>query len=216
MTTVAPADLTPKDVAALCRVTLDTVRRWTRSGRLPAPYKIGRMIRWRQDDIDAWRRKISGQDIALTPSETAWAETEDDEVLLTLASQAAPPTRVARIERAAAESGALTAATLASMLAARRELMDVLKCYADYIGEDGVASSARNDADGRRTFVAWSSHVNRILGVHRDDQDQHSMIRRAMAYAAVAEIIEHGMAENKNRAEINAAAFGAIHRARGV
>lgn len=209
-------DLTTKETAALCKISVETLHRWTRAGQFPAPYKVGRRCWWRQADIEAWRRKISGQDIALTPSEAAWAETEDDEVLLTLASQAAPPTRVARIERAAAESGALTAATLASMLAARRELMDVLKCYADYIGEDGVASSARNDADGRRTFVAWSAHVNRILGVHRDDQDQHSMIRRAMAYAAVAEIIEHGMAENKNRAEINAAAFGAIHRTRGV
>ncbi len=44
--------LTPKEVATQFRVTQATVRRWTREGLVPA-VKVGKTIRFREEDIDA-------------------------------------------------------------------------------------------------------------------------------------------------------------------
>lgn len=46
--------LTAREVAALCQVSLSTIARWRRAGELPAPKKIGRLVRWAKSDIVAW------------------------------------------------------------------------------------------------------------------------------------------------------------------
>jgi excisionase family DNA binding protein len=49
-----PPFLTPQEVSELLQVSVQTVRRWIKKGKLPA-YKVGpRMWRIRQIDLDAW------------------------------------------------------------------------------------------------------------------------------------------------------------------
>jgi predicted DNA-binding transcriptional regulator AlpA len=44
--------LTPKEVAALLRVDVRTVRRWMEMGRLPQPRRINdRVLYWRRGDV---------------------------------------------------------------------------------------------------------------------------------------------------------------------
>jgi len=43
-----------KDVAKLLRVSVRTVWTWRDMGRLPAPVKIGRCVRWRRQDVEEW------------------------------------------------------------------------------------------------------------------------------------------------------------------
>jgi excisionase family DNA binding protein len=45
--------LTPQEVSDLLRVSVYTVRRWIKQGRLPA-YKVGRVWRIRESDLDTW------------------------------------------------------------------------------------------------------------------------------------------------------------------
>ncbi len=48
----ASAMLSAADLSDLLRVSLNTVWRWSRSGRLPAPKKIGpNSTRWRAGDV---------------------------------------------------------------------------------------------------------------------------------------------------------------------
>jgi len=49
-----PLLLTAKDIAALCGVSVRTVWEWRAAGRLPAPIRLGRLIRWRRKDIEDW------------------------------------------------------------------------------------------------------------------------------------------------------------------
>uniref|UniRef100_A0A7C2K129 DNA-binding protein n=1 Tax=Schlesneria paludicola TaxID=360056 RepID=A0A7C2K129_9PLAN len=42
------------DVAALLKSSARHVRRLSDAGRMPLPLKIGRLVRWRQSDIDGW------------------------------------------------------------------------------------------------------------------------------------------------------------------
>ena len=42
-----------RDVAAQLDVSIRTVWLWTRSGRLPEPIRLGKVVRWRQADINA-------------------------------------------------------------------------------------------------------------------------------------------------------------------
>ena len=43
------------EVLSRCGVSYTTVWRWVRSGRFPAPVKIGpRAVRWRESEIEAW------------------------------------------------------------------------------------------------------------------------------------------------------------------
>jgi len=42
------------ELANMLDVSTGTVRRWWATGILPAPLKIGRSIRWRNADIQAW------------------------------------------------------------------------------------------------------------------------------------------------------------------
>lgn len=45
---------TVKDVAAALKVGTRTVWQWSQDGILPAPIKLGRLRRWRPEDIQAW------------------------------------------------------------------------------------------------------------------------------------------------------------------
>jgi len=45
--------LTPQEVSDLLRVSVQTVRRWIKEGRLPA-YKVGRVWRIGKVDLDQW------------------------------------------------------------------------------------------------------------------------------------------------------------------
>ncbi len=44
--------VTMKEVCGIYSVTRFTVRRWVREGILPAPIKMGRLLRWRPQDIE--------------------------------------------------------------------------------------------------------------------------------------------------------------------
>ena len=45
--------LTPQEVSDLLRISIHTVRRWIKEGKLPA-YKVGRAWRIRKVDLDEW------------------------------------------------------------------------------------------------------------------------------------------------------------------
>jgi excisionase family DNA binding protein len=45
--------LTPQEVSDLLRVSIHTVRRWIKEGKLPA-YKVGRVWRISKTDLDKW------------------------------------------------------------------------------------------------------------------------------------------------------------------
>jgi len=49
-----PALLDVDQVAALCGCSTRHVRRLADAGRMPAPVKLGALIRWRRADLDAW------------------------------------------------------------------------------------------------------------------------------------------------------------------
>jgi predicted DNA-binding transcriptional regulator AlpA len=51
---IEPILLTARQVAALCQVSLSTVGRRHKTGDMPAPNKIGRLVRWSKADIVAW------------------------------------------------------------------------------------------------------------------------------------------------------------------
>jgi excisionase family DNA binding protein len=46
--------LSPQDLADLCGVPLATVYRWNHYGEGPIPLHIGRHVRYRPADVDAW------------------------------------------------------------------------------------------------------------------------------------------------------------------
>lgn len=50
---IEPEDrLTTKDIAALCGVTIQTIGKWARNGKLPAPMELSARVRyWRRTDI---------------------------------------------------------------------------------------------------------------------------------------------------------------------
>lgn len=49
-----PLLLSARDLAALLRLSLRTIRAMDAAGKLPAPLRIGGSVRWRTDDIRAW------------------------------------------------------------------------------------------------------------------------------------------------------------------
>jgi excisionase family DNA binding protein len=53
--------LTEADLAKLLKVTVRTVRRWRAEGSGPRALKIGRGVRYRRADVDAWLQ-TKGQD----------------------------------------------------------------------------------------------------------------------------------------------------------
>lgn len=46
--------ITADELATLLGLSARTVWRMHSAGRLPAPVKLGRAVRWRQKEIDAW------------------------------------------------------------------------------------------------------------------------------------------------------------------
>jgi excisionase family DNA binding protein len=48
--------LTAVQVAQVLGVSRATVWRMHASGRLPSPVRFGRVVRWRQDELEAWLR----------------------------------------------------------------------------------------------------------------------------------------------------------------
>lgn len=55
--------LTDRQVAELLAVSPDTVRRWAARGELPC-IRLGRLLRFRPSDVDAWLRRRTSEDIA--------------------------------------------------------------------------------------------------------------------------------------------------------
>lgn len=45
---------TIEDVAAFLRVSIDAARHMRRQRQLPEPIKMGRSLRWRRSDLEAW------------------------------------------------------------------------------------------------------------------------------------------------------------------
>ena len=59
METVGDKLLRIKDVAAMCSVRTQTVRRWAARGILPPPVRIGgKDLFWRESDIAQWMRAL--------------------------------------------------------------------------------------------------------------------------------------------------------------
>lgn len=198
-------DLTTKETAALCKISVETLHRWTRAGQFPEPYKIGRCLRWRHADIEAWRRKVSGQGIELTPSETAWAASEDD-ALLDLAIRDAPSALQRRIERAATAYSAPISVLRAALQVAGNTLDDTLKTYIEYVGPDGKATSNPNP------YRSWRRHAFQALGIESSVAltDPRDIDRLSRAFFDIAETLHTGMCQHANRADINRAAMQAI------
>ena len=51
--------LTAHQVAEMLAVSVGSVWRWSKSGKLPAPVKLGRASRWRKSDLEAKIAKLS-------------------------------------------------------------------------------------------------------------------------------------------------------------
>lgn len=43
-----------RTVATLCGCSTRHIRRLTDAGRMPAPVRLGSLIRWRRSDVEAW------------------------------------------------------------------------------------------------------------------------------------------------------------------
>jgi len=61
-----PLLLSARDLAAMLRLGLRTVRSMDAAGKLPAPVRVGGSVRWRLDEIRAWLD-------AGCPAREAWA-----------------------------------------------------------------------------------------------------------------------------------------------
>jgi excisionase family DNA binding protein len=48
--------LAPAMAASYLGVSLAAVRAWRKAGRFPPAYMLGRLPRWRREDLDAWAR----------------------------------------------------------------------------------------------------------------------------------------------------------------
>jgi len=46
--------ISPKELASELQVPISTVYRWNSERTGPTPYRIGKHIRFRRDDVDAW------------------------------------------------------------------------------------------------------------------------------------------------------------------
>jgi len=46
--------LDSNDLVARLRISKATVARWSRSGKLPPSVRIGAVVRWRAEDVQAW------------------------------------------------------------------------------------------------------------------------------------------------------------------
>lgn len=57
-TTAEPIEplLTAAELAVIARVHVRTIRRWHELGEIPAGLRIGAVVRWRRDEIEAFLR----------------------------------------------------------------------------------------------------------------------------------------------------------------
>lgn len=53
--------LTPEETAALLKVTVRTLRYWREQGTGPQYVRVGRRVRYRRRDLDAWLRQHEGE-----------------------------------------------------------------------------------------------------------------------------------------------------------
>ncbi len=51
---VTPLLATARTAAAMCGISVRTWRTWDAAGRIPQPVRIGRLTRWRVDELRAW------------------------------------------------------------------------------------------------------------------------------------------------------------------
>ena len=65
-----PLLLSARDLAALLRLGLRTVRSMDAGGKLPAPVRVGGSVRWRLDELRAWLD-------AGAPDRQTWARIRD-------------------------------------------------------------------------------------------------------------------------------------------
>jgi excisionase family DNA binding protein len=54
--------LSPDDLAAYLSVPLKTIYRWRYRGEGPASYRVGRHVRYKLEDVEAWLRARREQD----------------------------------------------------------------------------------------------------------------------------------------------------------
>jgi len=54
MRDLSPLLLSARDLAAMLRLGLRTIRAMDAAGKLPAPVRIGSCVRWRSEEIRAW------------------------------------------------------------------------------------------------------------------------------------------------------------------
>lgn len=68
MPTTPPSLLTAKDIAREFQVSIRTVRRWQRAGRLPNPVRIGGTLRWRVTDLaEMYSQSAKSSENTLSP-----------------------------------------------------------------------------------------------------------------------------------------------------
>ena len=67
---VEPLLATARDLAAMLRLSLRTIRLMDRAGKLPEPLRVGGSVRWRLDEIRAW---VAGG----CPDRATWARIRD-------------------------------------------------------------------------------------------------------------------------------------------
>jgi len=67
---VSPLLLSARDLAAMLRLGLRTIRSMDAAGRLPSPIRIGGSVRWRSEEIRAWLD-------AGCPDRETWARIRD-------------------------------------------------------------------------------------------------------------------------------------------
>lgn len=52
--------LKPEELAKRWRITRRTLDNWEKDGRIPAPVRIGRTVRYRLSDVEAFEEKMTG------------------------------------------------------------------------------------------------------------------------------------------------------------
>jgi predicted DNA-binding transcriptional regulator AlpA len=50
-----------RDIAAITTVSTDTIRRWTRTGRFPAPFRLAGRPVWDADAVDAHLANLAAE-----------------------------------------------------------------------------------------------------------------------------------------------------------
>jgi excisionase family DNA binding protein len=49
-----PLIYTPKEVARMFSVNVETIYRWAKNEVIPKPFRVGRQLRWHGSDLDDW------------------------------------------------------------------------------------------------------------------------------------------------------------------